>query len=228
VIDKTEDPTTSELRGLEDQATALLREMDGTFPAARFKGATVMSQNLVIALAEARQQVRRLRKERQALDQARETVDQLDYESSGREQRRINAAEENLGKELMPKQSPARALTGKAVQNVPLTGSTYREGDTKVGPELGTSRFNEMSQTGPDSLGNSRFNDISRTGPGPVGDSRFNEISKTGPDSVGNSRFNSIATTGTDIGSPQGPSGPSTTPAQTGADIGNSSSNQPR
>ncbi len=196
VVDKVEDPTHSELLTLEDQATTLLREMDAAFPAARFKGATVMSQNLVIALAEARQQLRRLRKERQALDQAREAADQMDYESSGREQQRINAAQEQLNKELRPPKQPSRALTGKEIQSVPLTGPSYKEGEAKVGPDVGTSRFNDMSKTGPDSVGDSRFNDLSRTGPDSLGDSRFNNISQTGPDSVGNSRFNEISRTG--------------------------------
>lgn len=228
IVDKTEDPTNSELLTMEEQATTLLREMDAVFPAARFKGATVMSQNLVMALAEARQQLRRLRKERQALDEAREAVDRMDYESSGREQQRINAAQEQLDRGMRPPKQPSRAPTGKIIQSIPLTGPSYKEGETKVGPESGVSRFNDVSKTGPDSVGDSRFNDMSRTGPDSVGDSRFNNISQTGPDSVGNSRFNSIATTGTDVGSAQGPSGPSSTPARTGTDIDNSSSNQPR
>ncbi len=196
VVDRTEDPTNAELMTREEQATELLREMDAVYPSARYKGATVMSQNLVVALAEARQQLRRLRKERQALDQAREALDQMDYEASGRERQRIDSAQDKLDRELKPRKQPSRALTGEAIKNVPLTGPSYRSGQTKIGPEVGVSRFNDVSKTGPDSVGDSRFNEMSRTGPDPVGDSRFNDISKTGPGSVGNSRFNDISKTG--------------------------------
>ncbi|MBI5855808.1 MAG: hypothetical protein HZB35_11405 [Nitrospirae bacterium] len=222
-----------DLEELEDQATALLERIQAGVAATWIQSSTVMMKGSLISVADARQRLRTLRKELLSIDKSRQGLDDLDYEAKGKERLRLRQTEEKIERDYVPVPERPRAPTGEAIKNIPLTGPTYGTGTVRVGPSVGIAppTLGELADTPP-----SRPRDSSLTTTNPVssapvgkdvGNSPFNERSPIGSD-IGNSRFNSIATTGTDIGSAQGPSGPSSTPAKTGADIGNSSSNQPR
>lgn len=222
-----------DLEELEDQATALLERIQAGVAATWVQSSTVMMKGAITSLADARHRVRTLRKELVRLDKSKQELDDLDYEAKGNARVRLRQTEEKIERDSVPVPERPRALTGEAITHVPLTDPTYGTGTVRVGPSVGIAppTLGELADTPPSRPRDSSLTTTKPVSSAPVGkdvgNSPFNERSPIGSD-IGNSRFNSMATTGTDIGAAQGPSGPSSTPAKTGADIGNSSSNQPR
>jgi len=139
---------------------------------------------LVLPVVEARDKLRALKAKHKKLDEAFEKMEGMDYDAAGRERRKIQEEEAAMQREFQPAPQPSRAPTGK---------------------DVGDSRFNETSQTGPALGGTSTLNrdaavgpaawqgtldKAARTGTESVGQSGLNDASQTGPALEGTSSFN--------------------------------------
>lgn len=195
-----QDPDFDQLEELEARASALIKETMKNMSVASI----YMSRNqaLIVPVARARDDLRELKRRIGQLSDAKDRLEELNYERAGRERRKIQDAEDSLGREFVPRRGPSRAATGAEIGG---TGPT--------GPEVGAAAptgttIGQSAPTGtgigiqPPTLG-----ELVDTPPG-IERNRDNTLTLTNP-----------VTTGT-----VGPSIGVTPP--TGPEIGNSSSNR--
>nr|MBI3612226.1 hypothetical protein [Nitrospirota bacterium] len=139
---------------------------------------------LVLPVVEARDKLRALKAKHKQLDQAYEKTESLDYEEAARERRKIQEEEAATQREFRPAPQPSRAPTGKDVGNSRLNETS------QTGPALGgTSTLNRDSAVGA-AAGNSSLDRAARTGTESVGQSGLNDASQTGPALEDTSSFN--------------------------------------
>ncbi len=139
---------------------------------------------LVLPVVEARDNLRALKAKHQQLDQAFEKAEGLDYDAAGRARRKLQEEEAALQREFQPPPQPNRAPTGKDV------GDSRFNDISQTGPALGgTSTFNSSAAVGT-AAGNSSLDKAARTGTESVGQSGLNDASQTGPALEGMSSFN--------------------------------------
>ena len=145
---------------------------------------------LVLPVVEARDKLRALNAKHKQLDQAYEKAESLDYEPAARERRKIQEEEAAMQREFQPVQQPSRAPTGKDV------GDSRFNATSQTGPALGgTSTLNRDAAVGP-AAGQGTLDKAARTGTESVGQSGLNEASQTGQALEGTSSFNSSSQIG--------------------------------
>lgn len=175
---------------------------------------------IVGTVAHARDDLRRLKTRLEHLADSKQKVETLDYETAGRERRKIEEEEDAIAKEFRAKRPPASARTGMEIQSTTIP--------TRIGGDIEST-----------TLGSSFGADINRT-VSPYSDVRedlhprrgeniqdTNLPTRSGPRlGEGNTPPNDLSTsTGFEIGTTQGPTGPSTNPTRVGPFIGDSSLN---
>lgn len=175
---------------------------------------------IVGTVARARDDLHKLKTRLEQLAESKQKVDRLDYETAGRERRRIEEEEDAIANEFRAKQPPASARTGMEIQNTTIP--------TRIGGDIEST-----------TLGSSFGADINRT-VSPYSDVRedlhprrgqniedTNLPTRSGPAlGGGNTPPSDLPTsTGFEIGTTQGPTGPSTNPARVGPSIGDSTLN---
>ena len=139
---------------------------------------------LVLPVVEARDKLRALKAKHKQLDQAYEKAEGLDYDAAGRERRKLQEEEAAMQREFQPAPQPSRAPTGKDV------GDSRFNDISQTGPALGgTSTLNRDAAVGP-AAGQGTLDKAARTGTESVGQSGLNDASQTGPALEGTSSFN--------------------------------------
>jgi hypothetical protein len=233
-----------DIADLEDQANHILRSVQqkGVFNSAGFgigsgpggmgggpgqspKLGTFARQwtlsEIVGTVARARNDLRMLKKRLEQVGEAKDRLETLDYETAGRERRRISEEEAAIAKEFRGKKPPASARTGMEIEQTTLP--------TRIGGDIEST-----------TLGSSFGADIGRT-VSPYSDVREDLRPRRGQDiqdtdlpnrfgpalGGGNTPPSNLPTsTGFEIGTPQGPTGTSTNPTRVGPSIGDSTLNE--
>jgi hypothetical protein len=204
---------------LDDRASALLRDIQD-------KGLTNMQTNqrgmtlsqLIGPVAQAKLDLGRLRKKLESLEEAKDRLDGLDYETAGRERRRIQQEEDAVLREFRPTLPPESARTGTGISETTVPnkfGETV--GDTTLKPATGT-EIGTVVSPGSDQGGSLR----------PRAGLDTQESTTTPRHGAENQDTTLPSSIGFEGGTSQGPTGQSTTPTRAGPSIGDSSLNQQR
>lgn len=204
---------------LEDRAAALLKNVQD-------QGLTNMQTNqrgitlsqLIPPVAQAKLDLGRLRKKLEFLERAKEKLDDLDYETAGRERRRIQQEEEALLKDFRPTLPPESARTGTGISDT-TTPNKYGEtiGDTTLRPATGT-EIGTVVSPGSDTEQSLRL----RMGLDTQDSTLMPRHGSENQDTTLPYSF------GFETEKHQNPSGSSTTPSRVGPNIGDSSLNERR
>ncbi|MEW6543498.1 MAG: hypothetical protein AB1411_07795 [Nitrospirota bacterium] len=218
-----------ELEEIQDQAYFLLKAIQET-------GLVNMSQpdcpncrgwtlsQIIRTVAQARDDLRKLRKRWQGLDEAYERLNQQDYEAASRERRRIQEEESALQKEFRPVVPPQSAPTGT---DLSATDRTQGPPATTLPNRVGTAI---ESTTLPSAFGV----DIGEVG-SPASDPRdlnprrgLDTQNTTLPTRQGTATQDTTLpnSTGFEIGTQQGPAGSTSLPTRVGPAAGDSSFNR--
>lgn len=202
---------------LEDRASSLLKDIQE-------KGLTNMQTNqrgmtlsqLIPPVAQAKLDLGKLRKKLESLDRAKDKLGDLDYETAGRERRRIQHEEDALLKDYRPTLPPESARTGTGISET-TTPNKYGEtvGDTTLQPATGTD-IGTVVSPGSDQERSLR--------PRMGLDTQDSTLTpRHGTENQDTTLPSSIGFEG---GTSQGPTGQSSTPSRAGAAIGDSNLNQ--
>jgi len=203
---------------LEDRASGLLKDIQdaglvnmGT----SWRGWT-MSQ-IIPPLVRARIDLLKVKQRLEGIGEAKGKLDDLDYETAGKERRRIEQEEGGLTKEFRPTGPPDSARTGLEVGDTTLPnkfGTTFE--DTTLRPATGTDIGTVVSP------GSDQQLDLR---PRPGLDTRDTTLPnyRVGPDTQDTTLPNSF---GFDVGGKENIGGSSTTPSRVGPAAGDSSLNK--
>jgi hypothetical protein len=175
---------------------------------------------IVGTVAHARDDLRKLKTRLEQLAESKQKIDTLDYETAGRERRRIEEEEDAIAKEFRAKRPPSSARTGMEIQNSTLPSRIGGDIEsTTLGSSFGADIGSTVSPYShvTEDLHPRRGQNIQDT----------NLPTRSGPAlGGGNTPASDLPTsTGFEIGTTQGPTGPSTNPARVGPWIGDSSLN---
>lgn len=202
---------------LDDRAAALLRDIQE-------KGLTNMQTNqrgmtlsqLIAPVAQAKLDLGRLRKKLESLEEAKDKLDELDYETAGRERRRIQQEENAVLKDFRPTLPPEAARTGTGIGET-TTPNKYGEtlGDTTLRPATGTD-IGTVVSPGSEQEGSLR----------PRAGLETQESTLKPRHGAENQDTTLPSSIGFEGGTSQGPTGESSTPTRAGPSIGDSSLNQ--
>lgn len=125
---------------LEDRADSLLKGIrdTGLVNMGTSQRGMTLSQ-LIPPVAQAKLDLGKLRKKLESLDQAKDKLGDLDYETAGRERRRIQQEEDALLKDFRPTLPPESARTGTGISETTVPNK-YGEtvGDSTLRPATGT------------------------------------------------------------------------------------------
>ncbi len=204
---------------LEDRAATLLNNIQN-------KGLANMQTNqrgmtlsqLIPPVAQAKLDLGTLRKKLQSLEQAKEKLEDLDFETAGRERRRIQQEEEALTKDFRPTLPPDSARTGTGIGDTTVPnkfGETFS--DTTLRPATGAD-IGTVVSPGSDQERSIR----------PRIGLDTQESTLTPRHGAENQDTTLPSSIGFEGGASQGPTGQSSTPSRAGAAIGDSSLNQQR
>jgi hypothetical protein len=175
---------------------------------------------IVGTVARARDDLRKLKTRLEQVAESKQKIDTLDYETAGRERRKIEEEEDAIAKEFRAKRPPSSARTGMEIQNSTLPSRIGGDIEsTTLGSSFGADIGSTVSPYShvTEDLHPRRGQNIQDT----------NLPTRSGPVlGGGNTPASDLPTsTGFEIGTTQGPTGPSTNPARVGPWIGDSSLN---
>jgi hypothetical protein len=175
---------------------------------------------IVGTVARARDDLRKLKTRLEQVAESKQKIDTLDYETAGRERRKIEEEEDAIAKEFRAKRPPSSARTGMEIQNSTLPSRIGGDIEsTTLGSSFGADIGSTVSPYShvTEDLHPRRGQNIQDT----------NLPTRSGPAlGGGNTPASDLPTsTGFEIGTTQGPTGPSTNPARVGPWIGDSSLN---
>jgi len=204
---------------LEDRASALLSGIQD-------KGLANMQTNqrgmtlsqLIPPVAQAKLDLGTLRKKLVSLEKAKDKLDDLDFETAGRERRRIQQEEDALSKDFRPTLPPESARTGTGISETTVPnkfGETF--GDTTLRPATGAD-IGTVVSPGSDQERSIR----------PRMGLDTQDSTLTPRHGVENQDTTLPSSIGFEGGTSQGPTGDSSTPSRAGPSIGDSNLNQQR
>ena len=198
---------------LEDRAANLLKNIQGKGLAnmqTSQRGMTL--SQLLPPVAQAKADLQRLSKKLRVLGEGKDRLGELDYESAGRERRRIQEEEDALSKEFRATVPPDAARTGTGIGNTTVP-NRYGEsaGDTILRPSTGSDIAGEQEQS---------------LRPRAGMDTQSSTL--TPRHGSENQDTTLPSSTGFEAGGAQGPTGSSNTPTRAGPNIGDSNLNQSR
>ena len=205
---------------LEDRATGLLKDIQETGLVNMGTGQRgITLSQMIPPVAQAKMDLGTLRKKLDSLEKAKDKLGDLDYETAGRERRRIQQEEKAILKEFHPKRPPPSARTGTEIEDTTVPNK-YGEpfGDTTLRPATGTDIGDVVS---PSSDQRKTLN------PRPGLDTQDTTLPnyRVGPDTQDTTLPYSF---GFEAEKQQNPSGTSTTPSRVGPNVGDSSLNEQR
>jgi hypothetical protein len=204
---------------LDDRASGLLKDIQEKALVnmqTNQRGMTL--SQFIPPLARAKLDLGTLRKKLASLEKAKDRLGDLDFETAGRERRRIQEEEASLLKNFRPTLPPEAARTGTDIGDT-TTPNRYGEtiGSTTLQPATGTD-IGTVVSPGSDQEQSLRM----RMGL----DTQDSTLQpRIGAESQDTTLTPSI---GFEAGTPQGPTGQSTTPSRAGPSIGDSSLNKRR
>jgi hypothetical protein len=204
---------------LDDRASGLLRDIQGKALVnmqTNQRGMTL--SQFIPPLARAKLDLGALRKRLESLEKAKDKLGDLDFETAGRERRRIQEEEQILLRNFRPTLPPESARTGTEIGDT-TTPNKFGEaiGSTTLQPATGTD-IGTVVSPGSDQEQSLRM----RMGL----DTQDSTLKpRIGQESQDTTLTPSI---GFEAGTPQGPTGQSTTPSRAGPSIGDSSLNERR
>ena len=202
---------------LDDRASGLLKDIQEKALVnmqTNQRGMTL--SQFIPPLARAKLDLGTLRKKLGTLEQAKDKLGDLDFEAAGRERRRIQTEEEALLRNFRPTLPPEAPRTGTEIGDT-TTPNKYGEtiGSTTLQPATGTD-IGTVVSPGSDQEQSLRM----RMGT----DTQDSTLKpRVGQESQDTTLSPSI---GFESGTPQGPTGQSTTPSRAGPSIGDSSLNK--
>ena len=207
------------VENLDDHAAALLKNIQE-------KGLTNMQTNqrgmtlsqLVSPVAQAKLDLGKLRKKLASLEKAKDKLSDLDYETAGRERRRIQQEEDALKNDFRPGLPPELARTGTGISET-TTPNKYGEtvGDTTLQPATGADIGTVVSP------GSNQERSLR-----PRMGLETQDSTLTPRHGTENQDTTLPSSIGFEGGTSQGPTGQSSTPSRAGAAIGDSNLNQQR
>jgi hypothetical protein len=214
----------STVEDLEDRASSLLKDIQE-------KGLINMQTNqrgmtlnqLIPPVAQAKLDLGKLKSKLESLGQAKDKLRNLDFETAGRERRRIQQEEDALLKGFRPTLPPESARTGTGISETTVPnrfGETL--GDTTLRPATGTD-IGTVVSPGSDQEQSLRPRAGENIGGGNTPASTL--PSRIGPETQDTTLPSSF---GTEINKQENPSGTSTTPSRVGPNVGDSSLNERR
>ncbi len=204
---------------LDDRASGLLKDIQGKALVnmqTNQRGMTL--SQFIPPLARAKLDLGTLRKKLDSLEGAKDKLGDLDFETAGRERRRIQQEEETLLKNFRPTLPPASARTGTGIGET-TTPNKYGEtiGSTTLQPATGTD-IGTVVSPGSDQEQSLRM----RMGLDTQDSTLKPRHGSEGQDTTLPSSI------GFEAGTSQGPTGQSSTPSRAGPSIGDSSLNERR
>lgn len=215
-----------ELEDLEEEASHILKfvQQSGFVNMGTGQRGMTLSQ-IIPPVAQARDDLRKIKMRQRALDKEYEKVEGLDYEPAAREHRRLREEEAAISKDFRPVIPPQSAPTGADIggpgttQGPPATTLPNRVGTTIEGTTLRNAFGTDIGEVGsPDS---DQSKDLHpRMGLG--------THSTTLPARMGTATQDTTLqnTTGFGIGAQEGPTGSSSLPSRAGPHIGDSTFNR--
>ncbi len=117
-----------ELENLQERASELLKTTETQLFSEQIKLRGFTLRGIVQPIAQARNQLRALKKRLQQIGESKKKLKTLGYESAGRERRKIQEQEESMTREFRLTIPPAAPATGTEIGVTP-----------PMGPEIGTS-----------------------------------------------------------------------------------------
>lgn len=124
-----------QLEELEDQAADLLNAAERGLFSEQMKLRGFTLRELIPPVARARDDLQALKARLDRLGASQEKLETLDYESAGRERRRLQGEQESLQKEFKPTRPPDAARTGTGISDTTVPN--------RVGPNIGDSSLNK-------------------------------------------------------------------------------------
>jgi hypothetical protein len=202
-----------DVEDLEDQASELLKQLTKTFGNDTLRQKTLAGRGLIMSIVQARTQLQNLKKQLVPMGESLDKLNALDYESAGRERRKIQEQEQAIGRQFRPGIPPSRAATGAEIGNSTLPSSFGNQiGNTTLptitGPGFGSDPTTLKPRPGMEAE--------ATTLPNRIGDPSG---------SAGPPKSTLPTATGAAVGTNEGPTGTSTLPSRSGASIGDSSQN---
>ena len=202
---------------LDDRAFGLLKDIqEKALVNMQTNQRGITLSQFIPPLARAKLDLGTLRKKLDSLEKAKDKLGDLDYETAGRERRRIQEEEEALLKNFRPTLPPESARTGTGIGDTTIPGR-YGEtiGSTTLQPATGT-EIGTVVSPGSDQEQSLRM----RMGT----DTQDSTLTpRVGQESQDTTLPSSI---GFEAGTSQGPTGQSSTPSRAGPAIGDSSLNK--
>jgi hypothetical protein len=137
-----------DLKELEDRANHLLLTAQTVLFSEQMKLRGFTLREIIPPVAQARDNLKTLKSRLEAIEKAKEKMDELGYEAAGREQRRIRDEEEAIKKDFRPALSPESARTGTEIGDTTLPNrpGTLSQ-DTTVPNVTGTDFGNTTSRS---------------------------------------------------------------------------------
>jgi hypothetical protein len=209
----TDPGSLEELEELEAQSSDIVKELEKRLTSSdKLRTLTVQGRGLVSGMTQVRDKLRSLKARLQRLTKSKDNLDTLDYESAGRERRKIQDIEESISRDFRPETGASRAPTGSTIGVTPPTGPAIGA-TAPTGTQIGN---------GPPPL-----EEFVNTPPG-IERSRDNTLKPTAPVTTGTvgSDIGTTPTVGPDIERVLGGGSSTNSSARTGAAIGDSSSNR--
>lgn len=202
---------------LDDRASGLLKDIQEKALVnmqTNQRGMTL--SQFIPPLARAKLDLGTLRKKLDSLEKAKDNLGELDHETAGRERRRIQEEETSLLKNFRPTLPPEAARTGTDIGDT-TTPNKYGEtiGDSTLRPATGTD-IGTVVSPGSDQEQSLRM----RMGVDTQDSTLKPRVGAEGQDTT------LTPSIGFETGTPQGPTGQSTTPSRAGPSIGDSSLNK--
>jgi hypothetical protein len=212
---------------LEDQASEILKAVQTQGLANQYNTlAGWPIKSIVQPIAKARDDLRRIKHRLLGIDETKEKLGDLDYESAGRETKRIRREEDALREEFRPKAPPGRARTGGEIEDKTLPTGIGESIGTVVSPNTRQAvDLRPRTGSGIDDTSIPNRYGLELGGGGTPPTTIPNRIGPaiggggTPPTTIPNS-------TGLELETPKGPTGRSSTRSRVGADIGDSSTNR--
>jgi hypothetical protein len=132
----TDPDTLEDLEELDGRASAILKAAEtGLFTEKmKLKGFTL--SEVIPPVARARDQLREIEKRLVGIAAAKDRLHELDYETAGREQRRIQELEDSIARDFGIKPSPPSPKSGMEIGQTPPTGPSIGN-VPPTGPEFG-------------------------------------------------------------------------------------------
>ena len=207
---------------LEDRASDILKAMQEKGLVNRqtqWRGQTL--QSIVPPVVKARDDLRRIKQRMKGIEQASETLDRQDYQTTGRIKQDLQREEESLRKDFRPAIPPTSARTGTDIEDTTIRNA-YGGGIGAVVTPMIPSSESLRPRVGTsidDSTMPNRYGSTIEGGERPAASLR----ERVGADVEDTTRQPNV---GFDIGTERGPFGRSSTPTRAGPAIGDSSQNR--